>query len=209
MNQADFQQAACISSALAARWFPHIDAAMAKYGITNPLDQAMFIAQMGNESGGFMKLVESLDYASTALVGVFGSHRITQQQADQYGRTGSHPANQEALANILYGGEWGKKNLGNTEPGDGWRFRGHGLKQITGRANHLKCGEALGLDFITNPELLLQDDNAAMSGGWFFASHGCLKHTGDVVTVTKLINGGSIGLRDREARYEKAKSVLV
>lgn len=209
MNKSQFQEAADIGAELAARWFPHIDAAMNKYGITNPLDQAMFIAQMGNESGGFTKLVESLDYASGALVGVFGSHRITQQQADQYGRTDSHPANQEALANILYGGEWGKENLGNTEPGDGWKFRGHGLKQITGRENHLKCGEALGLDLITNPELLLQDSNAAMSGGWFFVSRGCLKHTGDVVAVTRLINGGSIGLKDRQARYEKAKSVLV
>lgn len=126
MNKSQFQKAANISAELAARWFPHIDAAMNKYGITNPLDQAMFIAQMGNESGGFTKLVENLNYAADKLVGYFGSHRITQQQADQYGRTNSHPANQEALANILYGGEWGKENLGNTEPGDGWKFRGMG-----------------------------------------------------------------------------------
>lgn len=208
MNQSQFQQATGVSGDLSARWFVHIDKSMQQYGITNPLDQAMFLAQMGTESDGYTQLVENLNYAADKLVGYFGSHRITQQQADQYGRTNSHPANQEALANILYGGEWGKENLGNTEPGDGWKFRGHGLKQITGRENHLRCGEALGLDLITNPELLLQDANAAMSAGWFYVSRGCLKHTGDVVTVTRLINGGTNGLDDRKARYQVALVAL-
>ncbi|MDU2880380.1 MAG: glycoside hydrolase family 19 protein, partial [Enterobacter sp.] len=81
MNKSQFQKAAGISAGLAARWFPHIDAAMKEFGITAPLDQAMFIAQMGHESGGFTRLVENLNYAADSLVPTFGKHRITAQQA--------------------------------------------------------------------------------------------------------------------------------
>ncbi|MDM9068697.1 glycoside hydrolase family 19 protein, partial [Citrobacter koseri] len=112
MNQQQFQLAAGISVGLAARWFPHIDTAMKEFGITAPLDQSMFIAQMGHESGGYEKLVESLNYADDRLVPVFGKHRITAQQAAALGRTATQPANQKAIANLVYGGEWGKKNLG-------------------------------------------------------------------------------------------------
>lgn len=209
MNQSLFQQATGVSGELAARWFVHIETAMQQYGITNPLDQAMFLAQMGAESGGYTKLVESLNYAADKLVGFFGSHRITQQQADQYGRNGDHPANQEALANILYGGDWGKDNLGNTEQGDGWKFRGRGLKQITGRENYQKCGAALGVDLLSSPDVLLQDAAAVVSAAWFYVSRGCLNHTGDVKSITKIINGGLNGLDKRLALYNKAKAVLV
>lgn len=208
MNQSLFQQAAGVHGDLAARWFTHINAAMQQYSIINPLDQAMFLAQMGTESGGYTRLVENLNYAADKLVGVFGSHRITQQQADQYGRSGNHPANQEAIANIVYGGDWGKANLGNTGQGDGWKFRGRGLKQITGRENYQKCGAALGVDLLSNPDALLQDDAAAMSAAWFYVSRCCLNHTGDVKAITKIINGGTNGLDDRQARYNKAKAVL-
>ena len=81
MNQSQFQKAAGISAGLAVRWFPHIAAAMKEFGITAPLDQAMFIAQMGHESGGFTRLVENLNYAADSLVPTFGKHRITAQQA--------------------------------------------------------------------------------------------------------------------------------
>lgn len=88
--------------------------------------------------------MENLNYAADRLVPLFGSRRITQQQANKYGRTVSHPANQEAIANIVYGGEWGRINLGNTEPGDGWYFRDRGLKQITGSSNYRTCGAGTG-----------------------------------------------------------------
>lgn len=209
MNQSTFQQAAGVSGPLAARWFVHLDAAMNQYGIVNPIDQAMFIAQMGTESGGFEKLTESLNYAADRLIPVFGSHRISQQQANQYGRTDNQPANQEAIANIVYGGAWGRDNLGNTDDGDGWKFRGRGLKQITGRENYSKCGTALGLDLQADPDLLLDDKNAALSAAWFYVSKGCLKYPGDVEKITKIINGGTNGLDDRRKRFDKAKSVLV
>lgn len=99
--------------------------------------------------------------------------------------------------------------MGNTEQGDGWKFRGHGLKQITGRENHQKCGVALGLDLLSDPDALLQVENAAMSAAWFYVSKGCLNYTGDVKAITIIINGGANGLDDRSKRFTKAKSVLV
>lgn len=209
MNQSQFQKAAGIIAGLAARWFSHIDAAMKEFGIIAPLDQAMFIAQMGHESGGYTTLVESLNYAADRLVPVFGTHRITTQQAAALGRTQTQPANQKAIANLVYGGEWGKKNLGNQVAGDGWKYRGRGLKQITGLSNYRNCGHALRLDLVTQPELLERDDYAARSAAWFYVSHGCLLHSGDVERVTLLINGGKNGIDDRRRRFNLAKAVLV
>src|SRR5690606_3235784 len=209
MNQTQFQRAAGISAGLAARWFHYIDAAMKEFGITAPLDQAMFIAQMGHESGGFTRLVENLNYAVENLVPTFGRHRITPQQAAALGRTATQPANQKAIANLVYGGEWGKKNLGNQTAGDGWRYRGRGLKQITGLSNYHSCGQALKLDLVTHPELLEKDEYAARSAAWFYASRGCLLHSGDIERVTLLINGGRNGLDKRRALFNLAKSVLV
>lgn len=95
------------------------------------------------ETGGRMQPVrESLNYSVDALLTKFGRHRISEADARRYGRSGSRPANQQAIANIIYGGEWGRKNLGNTQPDDGWRYRGGGLAQITGRANFTKFGLA-------------------------------------------------------------------
>lgn len=209
MNQSQFQKAAGIGAGLTARWFPHITAAMKEFGITAPLDQAMFIAQMGHESGGFTRLVENLNYAADSLVPTFGKHRITAQQAAALGRTATQSANQRAIANLVYGGEWGKKNLGNQVAGDGWKYRGRGLKQITGLSNYRKCGLALKLDLVTQPELLEQDENAARSAAWFFATSGCLVYSGDVERITIIINGGKNGLDDRRRRFNLAKSVLV
>lgn len=209
MNKSQFQKAAGLSAGLAARWFQPISDAMKEFGITNPVDQAMFIAQMGHESGGFNRLVENLNYAAGNLVSTFGKHRITEQQAAALGRTAAQPANQKAIANLVYGGEWGKKNLGNQTAGDGWKYRGRGLKQITGLSNYRNCSHALKLDLVTQPELLERDEYAARSAAWFYVSHGCLLHSGDVERVTLLINGGRNGLDKRRALFNLAKSVLV
>ncbi|HDU5576326.1 TPA: glycoside hydrolase family 19 protein [Klebsiella aerogenes] len=209
MNQSQFQKAAGIGAGLTVRWFPHITAAMKEFGITAPLDQAMFIAQMGHESGGFTRLVENLNYAAESLVPTFGKHRITAQQAAALGRTATQSANQRAIANLVYGGEWGERNLGNQVAGDGWKYRGRGLKQITGLSNYRKCGLALKRDLVTQPELLEQDENAARSAAWFFATSGCLVYSGDVERITIIINGGKNGLDDRRRRFNMAKAVLV
>lgn len=104
----------------------------------------------------------------------------------------------------------GRKDLGNTVAGDGSKYRGRGLIQITGRANYAECGEALGLDLIHRPELLEQPEHAAMSAAWYWSSRGLnsLADKGDFLAITKRINGGTNGLADRQALYDRALKVL-
>lgn len=203
MNKSQFQKAANISAELAARWFQPIDAAMAEFGITSIDDQAMFIAQVGHESGGFTCIVENLNYSVEGLKATFGKY-FPGNTAEKYGRTATQPANQKAIANIVYA-----HRMGNVAENDGWNYRGRGLIQITGHDNYRDCGNGLGTDLLLVPQLLEQDEYAARSAAWFFAAKGCLKHFGDVKAVTKIINGGTNGLDDRQKRYDKAKSVLV
>lgn len=104
----------------------------------------------------------------------------------------------------------GRADLGNTEPGDGERFMGRGLIQITGRANYRECGEALGLDLVSNPELLEEPVNACRSAGWFWKTHGLneLADKGNFLLITKRINGGTNGWSDRLALFNRAQQVL-
>jgi putative chitinase len=105
----------------------------------------------------------------------------------------------------------GRADLGNTQQGDGFKFRGRGLIQITGRANYAECGEALGIDLIGQPELLEQPEWAAKSAAWFWSTRGLntLADAGDFERITRRINGGLNGLADRLALCEKARAVLV
>jgi putative chitinase len=120
----------------------------------------------------FQPITESLNYSSGALRSKFPS-RITAAEADRFGRTKSHAANQEAIGNIIYGGEWGARNLGNTQPGDGYRYRGRGIAQTTGRVNYVKASAATGVDLVKDPEraaelrlsVVVMFD--AMLNGWF------------------------------------------
>ena len=164
---------------------------------------AHWLGQMYVESAGFSVLSESLNYSVEGLLKTFGRHRITEADARKYGRTASQPANQEALANILYGGEWGRKNLGNTEIGDGWRFRGSGFKQITGRANTVASG--------FSPEELRTDPaKSAKAAAEFFVRAGCVTpaQKDDVEAVTRKVNGGVNGLDDRIIRTRQAKELV-
>lgn len=203
MNKSQFHKAANISAELAARWFQPIDTAMAEFGITSVDDQAMFIAQVGHESGGFTRIVENLNYSADGLKATFGKY-FPGDTAQRYGRTPDHPADQKSIANIVYA-----HRMGNIAENDGWNYRGRGLIQITGHDNYRDCGAGLGTDLLLVPQLLEQDSYAARSAAWFYASKDCLKRTGDITAVTKIINGGTNGLDDRKNRYEKAKSVLV
>lgn len=203
MNQAQFQKATGLSAELAARWYPHIDAAMKEFGITAVNDQAMFIAQLGHESAGFTSLVESFNYSVDGLKKTFGK-RLTPYQCEMLGRVdGKQNAHQPQIANLVYG-----DRMGNNTQGDGWKYRGRGLLQITGRENYTKCGTALKLDLVSTPDLLLQERHATRSAAWFFALRGCLLYSGDIVRVTQIINGGQNGLADRKVRYSRAQAAL-
>lgn len=190
----------------AERFLPFLQGACEAYGIDTHQRQAAFLSQIGHESGGMSTLEEGLNYSVDALLKLFGRHRISQDDCLKYGRTATQRADQEAIANLLYGGEWGRKNLGNTEPGDGWRYRGRGLKQLTGRANYTACGQAIGEDLINNPDRLLQPVNAALSAGWFWHSNNCnaLADKGDIPALTKKINGGNFGLAQRQILFAAA-----
>lgn len=208
MTRDQFKKAAAISDVLAAKWYPHITAAMKEFGIDTPKRQAYFIAQIGTESGGFTVVRESLNY-SVAGLSIFGS-RLTAAQREQLGRKPGEPAlsqeRQAAIANLVYGGRYG-----NNLNGDGWKFRGRGLKQVTFHDNYAACGNALNLPLLTNPDLLLEDANAARSAGWFWQANNCNRFadTSDVPGLTRKINGGTNGLPDRIARTRVAEQVLV
>jgi putative chitinase len=115
--------------------------------------------------------------------------------------------NPEKIANKVYAGRMGN---GDEESGDGWAYHGRGLIQLTGRDNYSACGASLGFALLTNPELLLQPKSACLSAGWFWNKKGLndLADIADYTTMTKRINGGTLGLDDRIAKIQKAKEIL-
>lgn len=187
-------------------YVPHLRTGMERYDINTALRVSHFLAQMAVESGGFTTVEESLNYREDRIIPLFGAHRISAADAAKFGRSidGKRPAHQNALANILYGGEWGRKNLGNKWPGDGWRFRGRGLKQITGKDNYEMVSQKLYGDYrlLCQPELLQQPEGAALSACiyWNERKLNVVADKDDVVAVTKLVNGGTNGLEGTGGR---------
>ena len=196
MNEQQLQ-----SLGIDSKWLQPLNDTFAKYGMDTAVRQAAFIGQCGHESNNFKTLEENLHYNANALMRVWPSRFPDAATAEKYAN------NPEAIANKVYGG---RADLGNTQDGDGWRFHGRGLVQLTGRSNVTVCGEALGQPFAEHPELLLEPKWACMSAGWFFNKKGlnALADNEDWTTITKRINGGLIGLNDRIERIHKAMDIL-
>lgn len=175
-----------------------------QYGVVHQKDIADFLAHVSVETGGFRSLSESLNYSTDALSKLFGSHRITKSQIAKYGRKKGQKANQIELANILYGGAWGKKNLGNINAGDGWKFRGSGAGQVTGRANFARAQRLTGIDFLGNPDLM-RDPNAGVEAALaLWREWDMNKYAGGSRASRKKWNGGSHGLDDYQKAYNRA-----
>lgn len=188
-----------------APWVEPTQQACVRWGIDTFREVASFLANINVESAGLTRLSESLNYKTEVLIAKFGRHRISIEDAQRYGRNSAHPANQEALANILYGGEFGRKNLGNTKPGDGWLFRGYGPKQITGRANQTAFAEAAGILLADVPAYIRTPEGGMMSAGWFWKSHDldAKAATPGLADDRRGINGGTFGLPDVEQIFDK------
>jgi putative chitinase len=183
----------------AERWLPHILEAIDFADLTTPERLAMFLGQVGHESAGFRKVEENMNYSVVGLMATWPSRFPTRASAEPLARQ------PEKIANRVYANRMGN---GPEASGDGWRFRGRGLIQLTGRDNYRACGRALGVDLEAAPELLVTDRLAALSAAWFWRVNKLSDLCPDVRAVTRRINGGLHGLTDRERRYERALRVL-
>jgi len=161
--------------------------------------QAAFLGQCIVESGNFKKLEEDLDYSAAALMRVWPSRFPDHDTADKYAH------NPEKIANKVYAGR-----MGNTEDGDGFKFRGRGVIQLTGKDAYLFCGSALGIDIISEPDTLLTPKYACLSAGWFWNKKGlnALADAGDIKEMTHRINGGMNGYAERVAKTAEAQKAL-
>ena len=175
---------------------------MPKYGIDTPLRQRHFLAQLLHESGGFRAVRENMNYSGEALWRVFPRHFKSQVEALTFARQ------PERIANRVYANRIGNRDEAS---GDGWRFIGRGLIQVTGRANYTEVSRALFGDdrLLTNPELLEQPHYAVESACWWWRSRQLNRHAdnNDISAVTRVVNGGLNGLNDRKKYFENLQIV--
>ena len=171
-----------------------------KYEINSPLRLAHFLAQTAHESGGFRVIEENLNYSADGLSKIFPKY-FKDRDPNEYAR------NPEKIANVVYASRMGN---GDTDSGDGYKFRGRGLIQLTGRSNYTSMAGDLGVDLEQVVEYLGTPDGAVESAAWFWNKNGLnkLADADDVVAVTKRVNGGTIGLEDRQKHTEEFKQIL-
>jgi putative chitinase len=181
------------------KWEIPLNQVFVKYDLDTPKRQAAFIGQCAVESANFTRLQENLNYSAQRLTQVWPSRFPNISMAEPYAN------NPEKLADFVYAGR-----MGNLQDGDGWKFHGRGLIQLTGRENYANCGSGIGVDLIDNPDLLLTPKYAVLSAGWFFNKKGlnALADTQEYGAMTKRINGGLTGLDERIAKITKALQVL-
>lgn len=183
-----------------------INAACARFDIDTTLRQAHFATQALHESTGFTRLVENLNYSAEALMLIWPK-RFTKETARMYGRTPQHPANQQMIANVAYANRMGN---GSIESGDGWRHRGRGPGQLTGREHYEKCGRALGLNLLASPDQVAQISIGTQAFGWFWHTHGLneVADRNDILRCRAIVNGGDLGLEACETLLGKLLEVM-
>lgn len=176
----------------------------AKFNINTPLRLAHFLAQCGHESGGFRATQENLNYSAKGLNGIFRKYFPTEAAASAYAR------NPQKIANKVYGNRMGN---GPESSGEGYKFRGRGYIQLTGKENYTAFGKAIGEDIISNPDVV-SSKYALLSAAWFFSKNGLHKladeGSSDIVVtkITKRVNGGTIGLPDRIKHFKEYYHLL-
>ena len=187
-----------------SHWHKALEQLFPDYEINTPQRMAAFIAQCAHESGSFMFLTENLNYRWQSLRKVFPKYFPDDAIAQDYA---NRPNKQEAIANRIYASRMGN---GPEESGDGWRFRGRGLIQLTGRHNYTWFAASLEISPEEATEYLTTFEGAAQSACWFWETNKLNQWAdkGDILTLTKRINGGTIGLDDRIKHYEHALHVL-
>lgn len=193
------------------KWLDAVVATCQEFEINTPQRVAGFLAQTSHESGGYTMLSENLNYRAATLAAcwpnrfaVVGADKKPIKENGKLVPTAvanSIAGKPELIANLVYSSRMGN---GPAESGEGWKFRGRGLKQLTGKFNYEKCGQALGVDLVGNPDLLLEPMYAARSAGWFWKSNNLssFADANDIKGMTKKINGGLIGYEQRQALYD-------
>ena len=204
--------AAGVKQAVAEQWLQPVQAALYDFEIFSERQVAAWLAQCAHESGGFTMLEENLNYRA-ATMAVCWPRRFAEVGPDGKPKRDAKGAltpnkfamalerKPEAIANVVYASRMGN---GPPESGEGWKYRGRGLKQLTGKDNVRRFSVAAGVDCVAEPDLLLQPAYAAKSAAWFWSVNKCgpLADADDFVGLTKKINGGTIGLADRQKRYK-------
>ena len=182
-------------------WYEALSSVLPEYEIDSPQRVAAFIAQCTHESGGFKRLKENLNYKAESLVRVFPKYFPSLDLAKQYAH------DQQKIANRVYGSRMGN---GDESSGDGFRYCGRGLIQLTGRNNYTKFAESIGMTVEEVPSLLETFEGAVKSACWFWKTNNLNQYAdaGDILTMTKRINGGTIGLEDRVKHYNHALEVF-
>ena len=187
-------------------WVDALNETFDRFQIDTPMRQAAFIGQCGHECGQFKVLEENLNYRAATLLKLFPrtprrAWGFTPEEAAAYERQ------PKKIANRIYGN---RMNNRDEASGDGWRFRGRGCIQLTGSANYHHASKALGVDFIMEPDQVATPKYAAMTAGWFWNTHKINQFADvqDWVTMTKRINGGTIGLDDRIKHIMQALQIL-
>jgi len=198
------------------KWLDAVQVTCDRFEINTDKRIAAFLAQTAHESGGYTMLEENLNYSDVTMATVW-PNRFAEMGPDKkpIKENGKNKPNRfalalhrkpEMIANVVYSNRMGN---GTIESGEGWLYKGRGLKQLTGKDNYTRCGKAIGIDLVDRPELLLLPEYAALSAGWFWEANklGAFADNDDFVGMTKKINGGTIGLADREARYKAVLAV--